>query len=142
MIGSSLPALPAKWSGAWSQDSNGCWCWTRAKARGYGRILDNGRLRQAHRVVYELFMGAIPNGLVLHHQCGNRACVNPGHLEPTTNRQNIRYSIATKLSMADVKEMQRLHGQGESFAALGRRYGVTDRCASFAVRGITWADAA
>lgn len=37
--------------------------------------------------------GSIPKGLTLDHLCRNRACVNPVHLEPVTNRVNILRGI-------------------------------------------------
>lgn len=70
-----------------------CWEWTGFKNKlGYGRFYvdrANG-IRQAHRVSYELHVGPIPDGLVIDHLCRNPGCVNPGHLEPVTNAENVR----------------------------------------------------
>jgi HNH endonuclease len=75
--------------------ATGCWEWTRVKTpEGYGsiyvgsRVDGTRRIEKAHRVVYELAVGPIPDGLWLDHLCGNRACCNPAHLEPVTARQN------------------------------------------------------
>lgn len=44
----------------------------------------------AHRYYYELEKGEIPKGLVLDHLCRNRSCINVNHLEPVTQKENVR----------------------------------------------------
>lgn len=64
-----------------------CWLWTGSlNSDGYGRF--NGKL--AHRRTYLEVVGPIPDGLVLDHLCRVRNCVNPDHLEPVTQRENMR----------------------------------------------------
>jgi len=48
----------------------------------------------AHRAVYESERGPIPEGMTLDHLCRNRGCVNPDHLEPVTNRENILRGVS------------------------------------------------
>ncbi len=70
---------------------DGCWLWTAGcNSLGYGRTSEGGRDLYAHRVVYELLIGPIPDGTELDHLCRTPACVNPRHLEPVTHRENIR----------------------------------------------------
>lgn len=72
--------------------STDCWITTYALSNGYvhlGIKSASGRLSlPAHRVTYEHFRGPIPEGLVLDHLCRVTACVNPGHLEAVTVREN------------------------------------------------------
>lgn len=74
-------------------DATGCWIWTGALVKGYGRI---GRGRAGtgqvatHRAAYEMLRGYIPAGFHLDHLCRNPPCCNPDHLEPVTPAENAR----------------------------------------------------
>lgn len=76
-----------------------CWVWTgcRNNGRGYGQFRVGGRLdgktKLVHRLVYDLLVGPIPEGLQLDHLCRNRACCNPAHLEPVTQEENRRRGL-------------------------------------------------
>lgn len=49
---------------------------------GYGNVARGRRGGHllAHRVAWERERGPIPVGMHVHHECGNRACVNVEHL--------------------------------------------------------------
>jgi HNH endonuclease len=73
-------------------DEAGCWLWTKAvfTQTGYAETWDGIRPRTGHRYAYETIVGPVPEGLVLDHLCNVRRCVNPAHLEPVTQRENLR----------------------------------------------------
>lgn len=71
--------------------ADGCWTWLASTtSEGYGQIRADGINRSAHRLSWEMSQGPVPHGLVLDHLCRNRACVNPDHLEPVTQRVNVQ----------------------------------------------------
>lgn len=73
---------------------SGCWVWTGATAKGYGRVKHYDKVHQAHRLSYERWRGPIPDGLELDHTCRNHACINPSHVEPRTSGQNHEHTTA------------------------------------------------
>jgi len=70
---------------------NGCWEWLARKDKdGYGSIRDGVKNKRAHRVSYELNIGTIPENKMIRHLCNNPSCVNPNHLIPGTQIDNMK----------------------------------------------------
>jgi hypothetical protein len=91
--------------------ADGCWEFTGATTAGYGMVM-LGRgvgTARAHRVVYEDCVGPIPAGMTLDHLCHNTRCVNPGHLEPTTRRENTLRQWAAGRSNAGAANRAKTH---------------------------------
>ncbi len=78
-----------------SSEPDGCWLWKDKLSKdgyAYFWVGQGGKLGKnvpAHRVLYELMIGKIPEGCELDHLCKNPACVRPDHQEPVTHRINL-----------------------------------------------------
>lgn len=105
------PRLPERfWSKIQVDHETGCWLWTASKATGgYAGFQTTDGSRRGHRVAYETLVGPVPTGLCLDHLCRVRHCVNPGHLEPVTNRENILRGRAPQAQNAVKSECIRGH---------------------------------
>ncbi len=89
-----------------------CWSWQgTTSSAGYGVFWTGDAQAKAYRWAYEHLIGPIPVGLGLDHLCHSRSttcaggntclhrrCVNPRHLEPVSNTENVMrgLSFATK----------------------------------------------
>ncbi|AKY03535.1 HNH endonuclease [Streptomyces phage Hydra] len=82
--------LPARFWNKVSVSESGCWEWAAYRDRhGYGAFYWEGKDRRAHRVSFSVLSRPIPDGMEIDHLCRNRSCVNPAHLEPVTQTENI-----------------------------------------------------
>jgi hypothetical protein len=117
-----------------------CWPWLGTHAtNGYGRAwIDHRRRAPAHRIAYELVRDPIPAGLSLDHLCRNRDCVNPAHLEPVTNRENVLRGVGHTAVNAAKTACKRGHpfDEANTYRAKGHRYCRTCMTARLHVRHV------
>lgn len=76
-----------------------CMEWAGLKKFGYGYITlatgkRGGRKVRVHRHMWELWYGPIPAGLMVLHDCDNRACYRPDHLHLGTQKKNMEEKMA------------------------------------------------
>ena len=75
--------------------TGGCWLWTGPikQPEGYGRFCKRrgGKIHLAHRYIYVLINGPLPNAVELHHKptCLKR-CVTPDHLTKLTKTEHLK----------------------------------------------------
>jgi len=89
------------------EPNSGCWLWNGSMTNnGYGLASVGGspgkaRNIVAHRAVWFIMRGDVPDGLVLDHLCRNRGCVNPDHLEIVTQKENVARGVGAPKITAD-----------------------------------------
>lgn len=117
------------------QETDKCWNWIGAKTTaGYGEVRIGGRPYYAHRIMWELFFGEIPEGKwVLHKaECHNPSCVNPYHLYLGSPKDNVVDAIEAETFRRDLTKDQaagvrRDYASGRfTHAELGRMYNVKE----------------
>ena len=72
---------------------NGCWAYDDDLDNYHQVIMKQplpgrGVYMQAHRYTYEMFVGPVPDGYHVHHECQNPGCVNPMHLQALTPKEH------------------------------------------------------
>jgi hypothetical protein len=132
----------------------GCveWPFSMFGGTGYGAIWFEGKMMTAHRVALILASGKNPVDLVAAHgSCHNRPCVNPHHVEWSTQSKNVgedRLRDGTsnrgerhpqsKLGEHEVIEVRERHARGETMTSIAGQFGVSRVTVSDIINGHTW----
>ena len=75
--------------------ASGCWEWGGRKNDGGYGVFELGRKRHLiHRAVYKLCVGAVPDEILVCHECDNPPCCRPDHLFLGTEADNNRDCVA------------------------------------------------
>jgi hypothetical protein len=142
------------WNRIEKKGENECWVWTGFRREGYGRIIVNGKVRNAHRILWVILHGDIPEKMLVCHHCDNRACCNPKHLFLGTDGDNMRDMVnkgrqylprctgskhgRSKLTEETVVEIRKLYVNGISQQKLATIYNVTQTAISCVCLYKTW----
>lgn len=135
------------WSKVRVGETDECWEWGGERCKlGYGRFYvyagGSRRMHLAHRYVLA-DDGVRVDGLVVRHSCDNPPCVNPAHLTPGSQLENVQDAIdrgringagldigrrmrtpTAKLSDTQVLEIRGLLAEGWKQVDIAARYGV------------------
>ena len=129
----------------------GCHVWTGSiDPNGYGLVNVGSHQRRAHRLMWEHVNGPIPSGLMVRHDCANRACVNPAHLLVGTAFDNAQDTKrhghlargqnhwASKLTDEDIASAFEWRQGGMTYRDIADRLAVSYTAIHYALNGRTW----
>lgn len=132
----------------------GCWLWVRSLfSSGYAQCGHNGKNWRAHRLMWTLTNGAIPDGKIIMHTCDTPRCVNPQHLRIGTLLDNNRDMVAkgrarhprgsehgnAKIDEGDVRSIRERCAAGENQHTIADDYGISNKTVSKISRRERWA---
>lgn len=117
------------------------------KNKRYARLRVSGKDRLVHRLVYEWFIGAIPDGLCVCHHCDNTKCVRPSHLFTGTVQDNNmdrcnkgRSANGSRNGNAKLNELQvqLIRQDNRPYRDIANSYGITRAMISHIRCGKFW----
>ncbi|MEM7630580.1 MAG: HNH endonuclease signature motif containing protein [Pseudomonadota bacterium] len=100
---------------------------------------------------YELYVGKIPDGMIVRHKCDNPPCINPDHLEIGTHADNTRdmiergrkhqqTSFCNRKSKLTESDVQDIRTSSMTLPQICAKYGIAKSTASYVRSGRTYKD--
>lgn len=121
------------WRGV-KPSETGCWLYDGAPTgtgtgSGHVQFQFNNKQYYAHRLMYELVHGPIPDGVDVCHHCDVPNCVSPWHLFPGTHADNMLDSARKgrknkKLTIPQAREIKQLIASGHGDKTIAAAFGV------------------
>ena len=133
-----------------SRAINDCWVWIGAKTHnGYG-LARHGKMKRAHRLMWELWFGKVPPKMQVLHRCDVPACIRPSHLFLGDHDDNMADKVSKgrvlkgeenlggrKLTQHQVSAIIRAPVSVKG-STLAKRYGVSGSMISGIRKGHHW----
>jgi hypothetical protein len=126
----------------------GCIEWTAARnASGYGVTWNGQKTVLAHRYSYQLSVGPIPDGMHILHRCDNPPCINPDHLFPGDDNDNVvdmiakgRNNIGQKNGSTKLTDEQvvAIRSDARTQRVIAKEYGISQSQVSWIKSGRGW----
>lgn len=132
------------------EPNTGCWLWDgHLNHAGYGKFGYKGENGLAHRASYDMFVAPIPEGLYVLHRCDVPCCVNPEHLFPGTQNDNVQDMEQKKRSYhpkgvdhgrakLTADNVRAIRADARSAYRIGKIYGVSKQTILALRKGVTW----
>lgn len=122
---------------------------------GYGKLRIHGKLKSAHRIMYEIHHGEITSGFVVMHKCDNPSCINIEHLRLGSQAENIKDmheknravfnrginhpgAKLTLLEANQIKATYKSHDRKNGATALSKYFGVHRRTIEHVIKNKHW----
>ncbi|WP_368880711.1 HNH endonuclease signature motif containing protein [Shewanella algae] len=136
-----------------NKTNSGCMEVSPTGSGGYGKIKAFGKTMLYHRLSFELFVGSIPDGMLVCHKCDNPKCVNPEHLFLGSQQENMDDKIKkgrhvgakkghkhhkAKLVEWQVLEIKKKLKNGTGQHQLSKEFGVDQSTISNIATGKRW----
>lgn len=131
-----------------------CWLWLgHLTGGGYAQFSVGQKQFPAHKFSWMMAHGPVKDGKLIRHRCDVRHCVNPAHLIPGSQLENMRDMISrgrarpsrgeknggaklTNDQAVSIKKEYQLTSATQT--DLGKRYGVSRRAIGMIVLGQRW----